>query len=133
MRENWALSAEEDLVFTGPDWLLVLMSRFTAEVNANLLMLLWRVWSVCNSVLHARQKVSVEGSIVFLTRYMDSLLQCRQGSSQHDTKGKQCALVGNRHPSEADRQVQKRWSPPPPGSLKINVDGAFIPSSGQLL
>ena len=88
---------------------------------------------MCNSVLHAGQKVSVEGSIVFLTRYMDSLLQCRQGSSQHDTKGKQCALVGNRHPSEADRQVQKRWSPPPPGSLKINVDGAFIPSSGQLL
>ena len=133
MREHWALPAEEDLVFTGPDWLLVLMSRFTVEVNANLLMLLWRVWSVCNSVLHAGQKVSVEGSIVFLTRYMDSLLQCRQGSSQHDTKGKQCALVGNRHPSEADRQVQKRWSPPPPGSLKINVDGAFIPSSGQLL
>ena len=72
MREHWALPAEEDLVFTGPDWLLVLMSRFTAEVNANLLMLLWRVWSVRNSVLRIGQKVSVEGSIIFLTRYMDS-------------------------------------------------------------
>ena len=40
MREHWALPAEEDLVFTGPDWLLVLMSRFAAEVNANLLILL---------------------------------------------------------------------------------------------
>ena len=67
MREHWALPAEEDLVFTGPDWLLVLMSRFTAGVNANLLMLLWRVWSVRNSVLRIGQKVSVEGSIVFLT------------------------------------------------------------------
>ena len=75
MREHWALPAEEDLVFTGPDWLLVLMCRFTAEVNANLLMLLWRIWSVRNSVLRAGQKVSVEESIVFLTRYMDSLLQ----------------------------------------------------------
>ena len=89
-------------MFTGPDWLLVLMSRFMAEVNANLLMLLWRVLSVRNSVLRAGQKVSVEGSIVFLTRYVDSLLQCRQGSAQHDTKGKQCALVGNRRPSAAD-------------------------------
>jgi hypothetical protein len=68
MSEHWALPAEEDLVFTGPDWLLVLMSRFKAEVNANLLMLLWRVWSVCNSVLRAGQKISIEGSIVFLTR-----------------------------------------------------------------
>ena len=67
MREHWALPAEVDLVFTGPDWLLVLMSRLTAEVNANLLMLLWRVWSVRNNVLRTGQKVSVEGSIVFLT------------------------------------------------------------------
>ena len=38
--------------------------------------------------------------------------------------------MGNRRPFAANRQVQKRWSPLPPGSLKINVDGVFIPSSG---
>jgi ribonuclease HI len=37
---------------------------------------------------------------------------------------------GEQPPSAADRQVQKWWSPSLPGSLKINVDGAFIPSSG---
>jgi hypothetical protein len=31
MREHWVLLAEEDLKFTGPEWLLVLMSRFSAE------------------------------------------------------------------------------------------------------
>lgn len=98
MRKHWALPAEEDLLFTGPDWLLVLMSRFTAEVNSNLLMLLWRVWSVRNSVLRAGQKVSVAGSIVFLTRYMDSLLQCHQGSSQHDAEGKRVCTCGEQAP-----------------------------------
>ena len=45
----------------------MLMSKFSAEVNANLLMLLWRIWSERNSVLRAGQKISVEGSGVFLT------------------------------------------------------------------
>jgi len=31
MREHWVLLAEEDLKFTGPEWLLVLMSWFLAE------------------------------------------------------------------------------------------------------
>ena len=70
--------------FTWPEWLLVLLSRFSAEVNANLLMLLWQVWSVHNSVLRAGQKVSVEGSVIFLTRYMDSLVHCCHASLQSD-------------------------------------------------
>jgi len=40
MRDHWVLLAEKDLMYTGPDWLLVLMSKYSAEVNAKLLMLL---------------------------------------------------------------------------------------------
>ena len=65
----------------------MLMSKFSAEVNANLLMLLWRIWSERNSVLRAGQKISVEGSVVFLTRYMDSLVQYPHSTLQPDSKG----------------------------------------------
>jgi ribonuclease HI len=130
MRDHWVLPPEKDLMYTGPDWLLVLMSKFSAEVNANLLMLLWRIWSERNSVLRAGKKISVEGSVVFLTRYMDSLLQRRHITLQTDSKGKRCELVGSKRPAEVARQAQQKWVPPPPGMLKINVDGAFISSSG---
>jgi len=130
MREHWSLPSEEDLLYTGPQWLLILMNKYSKEVNANLFMLLWRVWSVRNSVLRAGQTISVNGSVVFLTRYMDSLVQCRHTSLQPDSKGKRCAVVGNAEAQGRGRQEQKQWIPPDPGWLKINVDGAFLPASG---
>ena len=93
-------------------------------------MLLWRTWSEHNSVLRAGKKISMEGSVVFLTRYMDSLVQYRHSTLQPNSKGKQCALVGSRRSAEVALHVQKKWVPPPPGMMKINVDGAFISSSG---
>jgi hypothetical protein len=90
----------------------------------------WRICSERNSVLHARKKISVEGFVVFLTRYMDSLLQCQHITLQTDSKGKSGALVGSKWLAEVARQAQQKWVPPPPGMLKINVDGAFISSSG---
>jgi hypothetical protein len=32
MRDHWVVPYEKDLIYTGPDWLLVLMSKFSAEV-----------------------------------------------------------------------------------------------------
>lgn len=93
------------------------MSRFSAEVNANLLMLFWRIWSERNSVLRA---IVVEGSIGFLARYMDSLVQYCHNSLQPSSKGKQCALVGSRRLSVDARKAQQKWIPPPLGMMKIN-------------
>lgn len=98
MREHWNLPTEEDLCYTGPQWLLILMNKYSKEVLANLFMLLWRVWSVRNSVLRAGQTLSVTGSVIFLTRYMDSFMHCRQSSAQPDSKGKRCAVVGSSRP-----------------------------------
>lgn len=97
------------------------------EVMGNLfIMLLWRAWSVRNSVLRAGKKISIDSSVVFLTRYMDSLMQCRQNSFQVDNKGKRCGLVGRSRMTSGARQEKKKWVPPDPGWMKTNVDGGFL-------
>ncbi|KAF8692030.1 hypothetical protein HU200_039978 [Digitaria exilis] len=80
-------------------------------------MLIWRCWSVRNGVTKAEEALSVEGSVIFLTRYMQSLLSVRQQEVAMDERGKQ-------------KPQEKSWRPPPPNALKINADGAFNPESG---
>jgi hypothetical protein len=126
-KEYWALPAEEDLVHSGPDWLLLILNQYSAEVIANFMMLIWRVWSVRNNTLKGGQKISIEGSVIFLTRYIDSLLHSRQGALFSESKGKSCALVGGRSSRPVKiRPMRESWLPPTPGAFKINVDGAYI-------
>ncbi|KAF8694211.1 hypothetical protein HU200_038341 [Digitaria exilis] len=117
MRAHWPLPVEEELVFSGPDWLLLLLDRYDSQTCANFLMLIWRCWSVRNGVTKAGKALSVEGSVIFLTRYMQSLLSVRQQEAAMDERGKQ-------------KPQEKSWRPPPPNTLKINVDGAFNPETG---
>lgn len=80
MRDLWELPGEEDLIHLGPDWLLLLLDRYEGQICANFLMLIWRCWNVRNSVLMAGESISIGGSVIFLSRYMDALLQVRQES-----------------------------------------------------
>ncbi|KAF8694933.1 hypothetical protein HU200_038039 [Digitaria exilis] len=117
MRKYWTLP-KEDLVNSGPDWLLLLLDRYDAQTCANFLMLIWRCWSVRNAVLKAGESVSVEGSVVFLIRYRESLLLARQQEVEVDARGRQ-------------KVHKKRWMPPAVGALKVNVDGAFYLETGD--
>jgi hypothetical protein len=38
-----SLPEENHFVYTGPDWLLLLLSSVSPHVKANILMMLWRV------------------------------------------------------------------------------------------
>nr|AWA45125.1 UPI0001A83545 related cluster [Saccharum spontaneum] len=93
------------------------MSKFLAEVNANLLMLIWQIWSEHNSACVPGRRSQ--------GRYQHSTLQ-------PDSKGKRCALVGSKRSTEVARQAPQKCVPPPPGMSKINVDGAFISNSGTV-
>ncbi|TVU51058.1 hypothetical protein EJB05_02463 [Eragrostis curvula] len=68
------------------------------------------------------------GSVIFLTSYMDSLIQIRQQVSVLTAKGKQ-----GRSQSERQREGHQlqHWVPPECGVLKINVDGAYHAHSGR--
>ncbi|KAF8775985.1 hypothetical protein HU200_004006 [Digitaria exilis] len=80
-------------------------------------MLIWRCWNVRNSVMMAGERVSVDGSVAFLSRYMVSLLQIRQRGPLDDVKGKhKCG--------------DQEMGAPMGDVLKINVDGDFIVETG---
>lgn len=53
-RRHWVLPPESELTNTGPEWLVMLCSRFPVEMMSNFLMLLWRSWYVRNSWTQAR-------------------------------------------------------------------------------
>ncbi|KAF8661039.1 hypothetical protein HU200_057134 [Digitaria exilis] len=118
MRGQWELPEEDDLIYTGPDWLLLILDRYGEQTRVNFLMLIWHCWSVRNGVLMAGERISIEGSLIFLSRYITSLLQIRQQVPASDDRSKQ-------------KQLHKRWTPPADSKLKINVDGASIVETGE--
>ncbi|KAF8672268.1 hypothetical protein HU200_049465 [Digitaria exilis] len=118
MRDFWELPPEEELVYSGPDWLLLVLDRYDDLMGANLLLLIWRCWNVRNGVLMAGESVSVGGSVNFLLRYSDTLLQTRQ----------QVTSPVSRHGRKS--RTGRRWCRPVNTTPKINVDGAFVAETG---
>jgi hypothetical protein len=90
MRQHWLLSAEQDLSWTRPKWLLLLVHNNSLEVLANLFMLLWHTWNIRNKMIHEGIVPFIARSVTFLTRYMHSLLTVRQQGDVKDLKGKRC-------------------------------------------
>jgi hypothetical protein len=68
MREIWDLPTEERLRNDGPEWFLALLDSCKEDVMANLVMIMWRAWSVCNKVMRAGEVLSIDESFVYLTR-----------------------------------------------------------------
>ncbi|RCV07636.1 hypothetical protein SETIT_1G260900v2 [Setaria italica] len=117
LRKHVALPREEDITYMGPKWLLLLLARYDIDTTSNFLMLIWRCWSARNAVLQAGEQISIAGSVVFLTKYLNALSQIRPQQPSDDGRGKQ-------------KKSPKKWSPPSGETLKINVDGAFIIETG---
>nr|CAB3494683.1 unnamed protein product [Digitaria exilis] len=115
MREHRTLPAEVDLVNSCPDWLLLLLNR---------------CWNVRNGVLKEGETVSIEGSVMFLNCYRESLLLVRQQKVAVDDRGKQKVQAFDVPSCAKEPRLGKRWNPPAVGALKINVDGAFCRKSG---
>lgn len=131
MRAHWELPVEKELINSGPDWLLLILDRYGVQTGANFLMLIWRCWNVRNNVLMAGECISIEGSVIFLSRYMDALVQVRQQETSQEARGKQItnkAGLDNRHGRRL--KPRKRWCRLAEDILKINVDGAFVSHTG---
>jgi hypothetical protein len=59
--------------FTGPDWLLVLLSLIDDEIKARMLLILWRVWHLRNDAVHGQGNETVKCSTMFLSSNEESI------------------------------------------------------------
>jgi hypothetical protein len=73
MREYWELPGEEWFQYTGPDWLLHLISSVDSEARAKILLILWRAWYIRNDITHGKGTTTITGSAHFLKAYVESL------------------------------------------------------------
>ena len=55
MRQVWPLPPNGKLLHTGDDWLFNILSAEKEDVRAMIIMLLWRIWSLRNDVLHTNR------------------------------------------------------------------------------
>ncbi|RLN28240.1 hypothetical protein C2845_PM05G26920 [Panicum miliaceum] len=100
-------------------------------MGARVLLLLWRTWQVRNNLTHDSEKLSFGGSVMFLKKYWIELCSIRQ-QQEFCPKGKSVvadSLVLTR--KGKCKEVSPGWSAPEPGTIKVNVDGAFDQGSGE--
>jgi ribonuclease HI len=97
-------------------------------------MTLWRIWHAHNEITHDKPCPSIEGSRRFLVSYLNSLLLTKQFPAADIMKGKMVINLdrGFSHAprEEGPKKDKPRWSKPPPGAAKLNVDGSFA-SNGE--
>jgi hypothetical protein len=95
---------------------------------ANLVMIMWRTWSIQNKVTRAGEALPIDDSVAYLV----CLGQEIQGINAsvglgHNTLTREC-------PSRPTQGTPSSlWAPPTRTTIKINVDGAFNPMTGEAL
>lgn len=60
MRKFWDLPSEHMFRFTGPDWLLLLLSNIAKEKRGLVLLVLWRSWHLRNDVVHGKGDAKID-------------------------------------------------------------------------
>jgi ribonuclease HI len=138
LRRFMQLPDEAQFRRQGPDWFLLLLSREKEEVRANILLLLWRAWFLRNNATHDTGEATVQGSVMFLRSYCESISQ--EGLHPpipKNEKGTQSVIEGQvKGRCVHDRGTQRKehseaWKPPPQGWIKLNTDTGFCIQTGQ--
>jgi hypothetical protein len=129
MKEVWPLPEDSKLMNTGTEWQLSLLQNIDEKQRAPFLLTLWRIWHAHNEMTHGKPCPSIEGSRRFLISYMNSLLLIKQFPSANIAKGKMVLDPEQGFRTVAGEKMKKQetcqWTRPPPGTVKLNVDGSF--------
>jgi hypothetical protein len=132
MREVWPLKELHEISNTGPEWLLHNLDMASEQERLMMLMTFWRIWHVRNEVVHHKQPPPMEASRRFLCSYVDSLLLIKQNPVADTVKGKSVIMYDHMQSKKRGSPAlqrraenQKKWAKPPPGWMKLNVDGAW--------
>jgi hypothetical protein len=125
MQEVWELPSIDAIQNTGKEWLLRLLNQISENQQANLLMLLWRIWHAHNEI---KPCPTIESSRRFLVSYLESLLLTKQFPEADIAKGKMVLepQAGFKRRKQSTEHVEKaKWVAPDPGVAKLNTDGAY--------
>jgi hypothetical protein len=69
MHNKWGTPRPREFYGLGPDWIMYLLNHKNEKGMSKIAFVLWRAWSVLNSVTEAGEGISIEGSVNFLTQY----------------------------------------------------------------
>ncbi|KAL4342607.1 hypothetical protein GQ457_08G031780 [Hibiscus cannabinus] len=104
---------------TSFDWLRFAASSISLRSFALFLSILWGLWRRCNTWVHERSLYPLHLVVE------DAALLCHDYALASAPSQVPPRAAADPPPAAAD---PPRWRPPPAGSVKINVDGAFLPS-----
>ena len=129
LRAVWHLPGEDKFLWTGPDWLLILLDGVNEEQRTHIMYMLWRAWYLRNDLIHGDGRCAIAGSVSFLTSYEEVLLPNRQ--MPDDIKGKKPMYSEGQKEKHMAEKQSSGWIAPPDGAAKINVDAGFRMETGE--
>jgi ribonuclease HI len=131
MREFWQLPKEEELFYTGHDWVLNILANHEEDTRSQLLFIWWRAWHLRNNSIFGDGKDKISTSACFLKNYFNTTAQIKNGDAFCDRKGK--CKVDKQIPKESKPMKElckASWCKPQPGWMKINTDASFLAETG---
>lgn len=73
MGKSLDLPSEDCFQYTGPDWLLNLLTNISKDIRGLVLMMLWQCWHLRNDAAHAKGDASIEALSSYLECYLQEL------------------------------------------------------------
>ncbi|KAI5018987.1 hypothetical protein ZWY2020_043875 [Hordeum vulgare] len=130
MVKSWNMPKLEDIQNTGTEWRLHLLDQCKPDQRLPVLMTLLRSWHVHNELTHGKQAPPTEASTRFLSSNIQTLQCIKQFPRGDLVKGKmvpshQGKLTANQKEEVQPKDRVQRWTKPPPGWTKLNINGDF--------
>jgi hypothetical protein len=112
MVDHWDLPTQAQVRFTGPEWLLNLISRLSAHEGSS---------------EHNKKLISCNTSAGFQQKYLAEIIKAHDSTPTSDVKGKSATAsrVIQKRCTKPRSRDEEEWQAPSDGWIKINVDGAF--------
>nr|CAB3482375.1 unnamed protein product [Digitaria exilis] len=135
MREHCLLPDEEQFVYSGPNWFLLLLDRCSPIQRDLVKLVLWRAWTTHNNITHQSGQMNIGDGVQALLSMRSSLEQIvgehRGVKGEEKQHGKPAGSGRRKAKGNTTGEPDKKWSPPPAGWSKINVDGSFVEATGE--
>ena len=127
MRCHSPIPEEKLFQYSGPDWMLLLLSHCSPEQRDLVKLTLWQAWRVHNNLTHDSGAFDVQSSIHSLLSITNAFKIANFGNIEAGNKGKQKMWEPGRKANDGagNTAVKEKWVPPTNGWMKINVDGSF--------